>query len=88
MAFAISRKDIDRLKSVSYEEIRATLKSGDLIFASGDYLVSKAIQKVTHSPWSHVAIIIRVEEIDRILLLESVEDMGVRIVPLSKYLHT
>lgn len=88
MAFAISRQDIERLKSVSYEEVRLTLKSGDLIFASGDYLVSKAIQKVTHSPWSHVAIIIRVEEIDRILLLESVEDMGVRIVPLSKYLHT
>ena len=88
MAFAISRRDIERLKSVSYEEVRLTLKSGDLIFASGDYLVSKAIQKVTHSPWSHVAIIIRVEEIDRILLLESVEDMGVRIVPLSKYLHT
>ncbi|WP_326519383.1 YiiX/YebB-like N1pC/P60 family cysteine hydrolase [Acinetobacter sp. CAAS 2-6] len=88
MAFAISRRDIERLKSVSYEEVRLTLKSGDLIFASGDYLVSKAIQKVTHSPWSHVAIIIRVEEIDRILLLESVEDMGVRIVSLSKYLHT
>ncbi len=50
MAFAISRQDIERLKSVSYEEVRLTLKSGDLIFASGDYLISKAIQKVTHSP--------------------------------------
>lgn len=62
------------------------LKSGDLLFASGDYLVSKTIQKFTNSVWSHVGIVFRVDIIDRVLLLERVEDMGVRFAPLSKYL--
>ncbi len=44
------------------------------------------IQKITASPWSHVGIVLRLDSIDRILLLESVEDMGVRFAPLSKYL--
>lgn len=41
---------------------------------------------MTDSPWSHVGIILVSKEIDRVLLLESVEDVGVRIAPLSKYL--
>lgn len=70
----------------SYSSIRRELQSGDLLFCSGDYLVSRAIRQFTNSPWSHVGIILRVESIDRILLLESVEDMGVRFAPLSKYI--
>lgn len=49
-------------------------------------MISQAIQKVTDSPWSHVGIVFRVDSLERILLLESVEDMGVRFAPLSKYL--
>jgi len=86
MAMHLESKDIKALPVPSYSELRAKLKSGDLLFTSGDYLVSKAIQKVTGSPWSHVGIVFRIDSIDRILLLESVEDMGVRFAPLSKYL--
>lgn len=86
MADHIESKDIKALPVLSYSDLRAKLKSGDLLFASGDYLVSKAIQAVTDSPWSHVGIVFRLDSIDRILLLESVEDMGVRFAPLSKYL--
>lgn len=70
----------------SYTALRPHLRSGDLFFCSGQYLVSRAIRKMTGSPWSHVGIIIRAPKIDRVLLLESVEDMGVRFAPLSKYL--
>ncbi|HKQ46955.1 MAG TPA: YiiX/YebB-like N1pC/P60 family cysteine hydrolase [Phycisphaerae bacterium] len=70
----------------SYAALRPQLRSGDLFFCAGRYLVSRAIQHMTGSPWSHVGIIIRAEKIDRVLLLESVEDMGVRFAPLSKYL--
>ncbi len=86
MADHVESKDIKALPVLPYSELRAKLKSGDLLFASGDYLVSKAIQMVTDSPWSHVGIVFRLDSIDRILLLESVEDMGVRFAPLSKYL--
>lgn len=86
MAARIESKDIKALSITPYQEIRTKLKSGDLLFASGDYLVSKAIQKVSDSPWSHVGIVFKLESIGRMLLLESVEDMGVRFAPLSKYI--
>ena len=44
------------------------------------------IQGATRSDWSHVACIIRLEAIDRVMVLESLEPVGVRTVPLSKYL--
>lgn len=86
MADHLDSKDVKNLTLTSYASIRNTLRSGDVFFTSGDYLISKAIQKMTDSPWSHVGIIFRLESIDRVLLLESVEDMGVRFAPLSKYL--
>ena len=85
MATHVESKDIKNFPVTPYSELRAQLKSGDLLFTSGDYLVSKAIQKVSGSPWSHVGIVFRLDSIDRVLLLESVEDMGVRFAPLSKY---
>jgi hypothetical protein len=87
MADHLESKDIKELPVMPYSELRPELRSGDLLFASGDYLVSKAIQKVTGSPWSHVGIVFRLDSIQRLLLLESVEDMGVRFAPLSKYLN-
>lgn len=86
MPKSIKSENIKALPVINYNELRTTLKSGDLFFASGDYLVSKAISRVTNSPWSHVGIVFRLDTIDRLLLLESVEDMGVRFAPLSKYL--
>lgn len=64
MAMHLESKDIKKLSAVPYPELRKTLKSGDLLFASGDYLVSKAIQKVTESPWSHVGIVLRLDSLD------------------------
>lgn len=87
MAGHIESKEIKALSVLPYSGVRAKLKSGDILFTSGDYLISKAIQKMTKSPWSHVGIVFRLDAIDRILLLESVEDMGVRFAPLSKYLR-
>lgn len=86
MAAHVESKEIKVLQVTPYQQMRSKLKSGDLLFASGDYLISKAIQKFTVSPWSHVGIVFKLERLDRILLLESVEDIGVRFAPLSKYL--
>lgn len=87
MAIHISRQEINSMTEVDYEAIRNDLNSGDILFAAGDYLISKAIQNATSSPWSHIGIIVKFESINRVFLLESVEDMGVRLVPLSKYLR-
>lgn len=86
MAEHIESEQIGKMPVASYEEIRTKLRSGDILFASGDYLVSEAIRTMTNSPWSHVGIVFRMNSIERILLLESVEDMGVRFAPMSKYL--
>ncbi|MCU7878696.1 MAG: hypothetical protein KZQ84_18210 [Candidatus Thiodiazotropha sp. (ex Lucinoma borealis)] len=48
---------------------------------------SQAIQKFTHSVWSHVGIIYRDPTLERIFILESETMIGVRLAPLSKYLR-
>jgi uncharacterized protein YycO len=87
MANHIDPSQAAAISVTAYDQIRPQIQSGDLLFCSGNYLVSKAIKKVTNSPWSHVGIIFVAKSIDRVLLLESVEDVGVRLAPLSKYLE-
>ena len=86
MAASISTRELKQLPVDSYKKRRSRLRSGDLLFASGNYPVSKAIRKMTDSAWSHVGIIFWLKSIKRVLLLESVESVGVRFAPLSKYL--
>jgi hypothetical protein len=86
MAKHIENKDIENtIEGRSYENLRPELKSGDILFCSGEHIISLAIRGLTQSPWSHVGIVLRSKSLDRVLLLESVEDMGVRLTPLSKY---
>ena len=86
MAVTISTRELKQLPIDSYTQRRSKLRSGDLLFASGNYPVSRAIRKMTGSAWSHVGIIFWLKSIKRVLLLESVESVGVRFAPLSKYL--
>jgi Permuted papain-like amidase enzyme, YaeF/YiiX, C92 family len=87
VAEPLTLTEVERLPVTPYAEVRPQLKSGDLLFAAGRHLLSRAIQTATKSPWSHVGIIFHVGTFDRKLLLESVEDAGVRMAPLTKYLH-
>lgn len=87
MAEIISKKDLKNLSIVEYEAIRSELKTGDLFFGSGSYLFSGVIQRLTKSTWSHVAVIYKDEELGRVLVLESEPFVGVRLIPLSKYLY-
>jgi hypothetical protein len=70
----------------SYSDVRHHIKSGDILLCSGASTFSKMIQRATNSMWSHVAFILRLDVIDRIMVLESVESIGVRAVTLSSYL--
>ena len=87
MADPLSFNELERLPVTKYAEVRPLLESGDLLFAAGRSLVAKAIQAVTKSPWSHVGIIFHAGSIDRKMLLDSVEYAGVRLAPLTKFLH-
>jgi hypothetical protein len=75
------------ISTQAYDAIRQTIKSGDILLCSGTALFSTMIQKATNSCWSHVAFILRLDIIDRIMVLESVESIGVRAVPLSSYVY-
>ena len=84
---ALSVDSFPNLMTCNYENIRQQIKSGDILLAAGSSVVAQLIQHVTKSIWSHVAFILRVDAIDRIMVLESVESIGVRTVPLSSYIN-
>ena len=69
-----------------YKTARARIRSGDLLLCSGSYPFSWLLRLATESRWSHVALLLRLEApLDRVMVLESVEAVGVRTIPLSKY---
>ncbi len=77
--------DFPTLPTKHYRELRHEVRSGDILLCSGNSVFSRLIQHATGSVWSHVAFILRVDPIDRIMVLESVESIGVRAIPLSNY---
>jgi hypothetical protein len=70
---------------LTYDQARNEIKSGDILLCSGNGDFSRAIQKATDSIWSHVAFVLRHDDVDRIMVMESVEDIGVRMITLSSY---
>ena len=87
MAEALAKREIARLPVRRYEDVRRELRSGDLVFCSGSYVFSGLIQRFTRSVWSHVGIVYRDEHLRRVFILESETGIGVRLVPISKYLR-
>lgn len=85
MAIALDKFPKD--PATDYEDIRKNLQNGDVLICSGTGVFSSMIQQVTESVWSHVAFVLRLDSIDRVMFLESVEPIGVRTVRLSKYLE-
>jgi len=87
MADALNKREIARLPVRNYDDVRRELRSGDLVFCSGSYLFSGLIQRFTRSVWSHVGVVYRDENLQRVFILESETGVGVRLVPISKYLR-
>ncbi len=75
------------LPLVDYADVRGEIQSGDLLLCSGSYAFSKLIQRATASVWSHVALLLRLAELDRVMVLESIEGHGVRTIALSEYVR-
>ena len=79
--------DIRSTVVTPYEDARAIIRTGDLLFCSGAKPLSRIIQTATRSPYSHVALVVRMLAINRLLLLEAEWPYGVRVVPLSSYVR-
>jgi Permuted papain-like amidase enzyme, YaeF/YiiX, C92 family len=86
MAEAITKQQLKELPVIPYDKVRDYLKTGYVFFSSGSYAFSGVIQKLTKSVWSHVAIVYKDEELGRVLILEAEPYVGIRLIPLSKYL--
>jgi Permuted papain-like amidase enzyme, YaeF/YiiX, C92 family len=86
-----SKKELDdkfpkmgiRAIKENYENIRNQFQTGDLLFLSGNHWLSSLIRMRSKAAWSHVGIVIRVDEIQRLFLAESIIEVGVRLIPLS-----
>ncbi|HCZ14274.1 MAG: putative distant relative of cell wall-associated hydrolase [Candidatus Accumulibacter phosphatis] len=87
MADPLAVKAVAGLPVLDYDQVREQLRTGDLVFCSGTYFFSRTIQWFTKSVWSHVGIIYRDDNLQRIFVLESETAIGVRLAPLSKYLR-
>ncbi len=80
-------QDLDNISLCSYYELYDQVQDGDILMYSGEDDISKLIRKATQSMWSHVGILFKIEPWKRLMLLESVENMGVRLIPISRYIQ-
>lgn len=86
-----NRKELDELfpkKGIyeirrNYEILRNELQTGDLIFLSGNHWLSELIRIRSKGAWSHVGVVVKIEEINRVFLVESIIEVGVRMIPMS-----
>lgn len=63
------------------------INNGDILMCSGNYYFANMIKKVTQSIWSHTAFMIKAPLIEKVLVCESVESIGTRIVSLDSYFN-
>ena len=63
----------------------AAIRDGDAPLCSANDFGSRMIRWASRSQWSHCAIAFRMREIDRVLVLECVQRVGVRAVSLSDF---
>jgi hypothetical protein len=87
MAEPLTKKQLKEIPVIPYEKIRDYLKTGNIFFSSGSYTFSGIIQRLTKSVWSHVAIVYKDETLGRVMVLEAEPYVGIRLIPLSKYLR-
>ena len=82
---AVPDDALQRFKPQPYKAVRAMVRDADLLLCSTSHAFAHLIRWSTRSPWSHVAMAFRLEEIDRVIVLECVEKIGVRAVPFSNF---
>jgi hypothetical protein len=81
--------DDDFLKHAKPEPLSAVarrIRDGDLLLCSGNDPFSRLIGWSTSSPWTHIALAYRWPRLGRIMVFEAVQTIGVRTVPIARFL--
>jgi hypothetical protein len=81
----ISKDALQRFPPRPYDEVRGMVQDGDIMLCQGKDAFSKLIRWSTKSPWSHIAMAFRIPTLDRVVVIEAVEKIGVRCVALSEF---
>ncbi len=76
---------LETFQPMPYAQVRELVQDGDLFLCQGKDPFSKLIRWSTRSPWSHIAIAFRIDSLERVIVIESVEKIGVRAVALSEF---
>lgn len=83
----IAAQELPDILSLPYAQARKLIRTGDILLCSGNSTFSNLIKLATGSIWTHAGFIWRPKDLlgERCLVMESVEHIGVRVVPLSSY---
>ena len=82
---SIPDEALQTLPELDASAIEQQIRDGDLLLCSGHHAFSRLIRWATKSPWSHVAMAMRADPVGRVMVLESVEKIGVRTVPFKTF---
>lgn len=80
---AVTTEQFEAMTPIPYSQARDGLRTGDILLFHARNFPDDAIELATHSLWCHAGFIWRLPDVDRLLLLESVDKFGVRAMPLS-----
>lgn len=80
---AVTTEQFEAMTPIPYSQAREGLRTGDILLFHAKNFPDDAIELATHSLWCHAGFIWRLPDVDRLLLLESVDKYGVRAMPLS-----
>ena len=83
---AIEDDVLTTLKPEPIDAIARRVRDGDILLCAGNDPFSRLIGWATASPWTHVALAYRWPSLGRIMIFESVQQLGVRAVPLAKFI--
>lgn len=87
MAAHISSLETSGIPRVPKEEFYKQVRSGDLVFCCGSAVISKMIEGVTASIFSHVLMAWLPEDTDHWLTIESTAKNGVHVGQLASYIE-
>jgi hypothetical protein len=83
---AIEADVLTTLKPEAFADIAGRVRDGDILLCSARDPFSRLIRWATRSPWSHVALAYRWPGPHRIMVLEAVQQLGVRTVTLERFI--
>jgi hypothetical protein len=83
---AISDDVLTKLAPEPFNKIALKIRDGDILLCAATDMGSRVISWSTHSQWTHIALAYRWPSLGRTMAFESVHTMGVRAVPLAKFI--